>query len=223
MLAFLPLLLLAVQADAPANTAPPSAAPPSAAPQGRPQIFIAPSGEPFRVYGDVPYPVATWFAAADKNGDGKLDFAEFDADFLRFFDQLDANHDGAIDIVEKTRYETTVAPETMGGTWDGPSQAQTNAEWNSKFSDDVSLPDVDRPSRGGGDIPTGAARFDLLGLPEPVAAMDLELRGRVSRNAANEVAQLRFNQLDTAHRGYLTLDQLPRTVAQSRGGGHKRR
>ena len=103
MLALLPLLLLAVQADAPANAAP-------AAPQGRPQIFIAPSGEPFRVPEGQPYPVAKWFAAADKNGDGKLDFAEFDADFLRFFDQLDADHDGAIDIVEKTRYETTIAP-----------------------------------------------------------------------------------------------------------------
>jgi len=150
------------------------------APGGREKIFVAPSGEPFRVAGDQPYPVEKWFAQADKNGDGKLDFAEFDADFLRFFDQLDANHDGAIDIVEKTRYETTIAPETMGGTWDGPSQAQTNAEWNSKFSDDVNLPDVDRPSRGGGDIPTGAA----LGGAAPAGASACTASSRSGRKAS---------------------------------------
>ena len=207
MLALLPILLLTAQAAAPAV---------NAAPQGRPQIFIAPSGEPFRVYGDVPYPVADWFSGADKNGDGKLDFAEFNGDFLRFFDTLDVNHDGAIDSIERTRYESTVAPETMGGTWSAPSQAQTNAEWNSKFGSDVNLPDVDRPSRGAREQPSGAARFALLGFPEPVAAMDTELRGRISRNVAIEAAKTRFNQLDALHRGYLTLDALPATPAEGR-------
>src|SRR5690242_8676306 len=71
MLAFLPILLMTAQAAAP---------PANAAPQGRPQVFIAPSGEPFRVYGDVPYPIADWFSGADTNGDGKLDSGEFSAD-----------------------------------------------------------------------------------------------------------------------------------------------
>jgi hypothetical protein len=35
---------------------------------------------------------------------------------------------------------------------------------------------------------------------------------------AGDVAQMRFNQLDPQHRGYLTLDQLPRTPAEGRGG-----
>jgi hypothetical protein len=206
MLAFLPFLLLAAPAG-------------DAAPQGRPQVFIAPSGEPFRVYGEVPYPIADWFAGADKNGDGKLDFGEFNADFLRFFDALDVNHDGAIDSIEKTRYEGTVAPETLGGSWTGVREVDSNKEWASKFGGDVDLPKVDRPKRTKGRVPTGAARFDLLGLPEPVASMDLELRGRISRRAASEVAQLRFNQLDTAHRGYLTLDALPETPVE---GGKRR-
>jgi hypothetical protein len=214
MLALLPILLLSAQTDA---------VPSGDAPRGRPQIFFAPSGEPFRTYGDAPYPVAQWFAGADKNGDGKLDSTEFTADFMRFFDQLDVNHDGVIDGTERTRYETKVAPETLGESWGGPSQEQTNAEWNSKFSDDVSLPDVDRPSRSTGERPTGAGRFDLLGLPEPVAAMDVQVRGRISRNDASEAAQMRFSQLDTLHQGFLTLGQLPRTPAQGRGGKARKR
>jgi hypothetical protein len=213
MIAILPLLLLAAAGD------PPAAAD---APRGPAQVFIAPSGEPFRVYGDAPYPVAAWFAGADKNGDGKLDPAEFTADFMRFFDQLDQNHDGAIDSVEKARYENEVVPETLGGSWYPKSQGQANAEWDSSFSKDVNLPHVDRPIRGNQEVPIGAARFDLLGLPEPVAAMDLEVRGRISRRMAGDVAQMRFNQLDPQHRGYLTLDQLPRTPAEGRGGGRKR-
>nr|WP_166174883.1 hypothetical protein [Altererythrobacter segetis] len=207
MLALLPILLMTAQAAAPAG---------DAAPQGRAQVFIAPSGEPFRVYGEVPYPVADWFSGADKNADGKLDFAEFNADFLRFFDTLDVNHDGAIDSIEKTRYEGEVAPETLGGSWTGARAPDSNKEWASKFGDDVDLPSVDRPKRSKATIPIGAARFDLLGLPEPVAAMDLELRGRISRTAASEAAHLRFNQLDTAHRGYLTLDTLPATPVEGR-------
>jgi hypothetical protein len=215
MLALLPILLFAAQTEDGVG---------GAAPQGRLQVFIAPSGEPFRVHGEVPYPVVDWFSGADKNGDGKVDFAEFEADFLRFFDQLDTNHDGAVDIIEKTRYETSVAPETMGGTWAGESQGQTNADWNSKFSDDVDLPDVDRPSRAPGERPTGGARFDLLGLPEPVAAMDVELHGRVTRRAADDVSKSRFNQLDAQHKGFLTLSELPKTPAENhaRGGSHRK-
>jgi hypothetical protein len=206
MLAFLPILLFATQASGLAE----------GAPQGRSQVFIAPSGEPFRVHGEVPYPIADWFSGADKNGDGKLDLSEFNADFLRFFDALDVNHDDAIDSVEKNRYEGTVAPETLGGAWTGAREADSNKEWASKFSEGTALPQVDRPKRSKGRVPTGAARFDLLGLPEPVAAMDLELRGRISRSAASEVAQMRFNQLDTLHRGYLTLDTLPETPSEGR-------
>jgi hypothetical protein len=214
MIALLPFLLLAAVDAAPVA---------ADAPRGPLQMFIAPSGEPFRVSGNAPYPVAAWFAGADTNGDGKIDSAEFTADFLRFFDTLDQNHDGAIDSVEKTRYENEVAPETMGSSWSGPSQEQTNAEWNSKFSDDVSLPDVDRPRRDAGERPTGAGRFDLLGLPEPVAAMDVQVRGRISRKDASEAAQLRFRQLDTLNQGFLTLDRLPPTPTQGRDGKRKKR
>ena len=230
--AFLPILLLsALSAAASADDS-----------SGKEKVFIAPSGEPYRVAGDQPYPVAAWFAAADKNGDGKLDPAEFQADFMQFFDAIDVNHDGAIDGTERERdgfvagilldaidgverihYENEVAPETLGNSWSGPSQEETNAEWNSKFDDDVNLPDVDRPATKVGERRTGAGRFDLLGLPEPVAAMDMELRGRISRRAATEAATFRFNQLDAMHRGYLTLDALPKSPADRSGGDDRRK
>jgi hypothetical protein len=189
------------------------------------KIFIAPSGEPFRVSGDQPYPIAKWFAAADKNGDGKLDFAEFEADFMRFFDKLDLNHDGAIDGVERTHYENEVAPETLGSSWTIESRENEEAEdVDFGSSDDQGATTIKKEKPKYGSNPIGAARFDLLGMPEPVAAMDTELRGRISRSVAEQAARDRFNLLDGSHRGYLTLDALPPTFAQDHrhGGGGKK-
>lgn len=212
MLALFPILLFAAQADAPAG---------DPAPQGRPQIFVAPSGEPFRVFGNAPYPIAEWFAEADKNGDGKLDFAEFEADFMRFFDQLDVNHDGSIDSTEKTRYESTIVPETLGSSWTLASRNEEKAEKVDFGADDQGASSMTKAKPKYGLNPTGAARFDLLGLPEPVAAMDTELRGRISRSAAEQAARDRFKALDDSHRGYLTLDTLPPTFTEP-GGGKRR-
>ncbi len=209
--AFLPVLLLsafgaAALADGPTN--------------GHEKIFIAPSGEPFRVAGDQPYPVAQWFAGADKNGDGKLDFAEFDADFMRFFDLLDVNHDGAIDGAERTRYENQVAPETLGSSWTLQSREADQAEdVDFGSGDDQGATTIKRDKPKYGTNPIGAAQFDLLGMPEPVAAMDTELRGRISRRVAEEAAAQRFALLDEQHLGYLTLASLPPTYAQGRHRG----
>jgi hypothetical protein len=63
-------------------------------------------------------------------------------------------------------------------------------------------------------------------MPEPVAAMDTEMRGRITRRVAQQAAEDRFALLDQAHRGYLTLDTLPPTYAQpgrtAAAGKHKR-
>ena len=215
MIAILPLLLLAVQGDGQPTGQPAS---------GHRQTFIAPSGEPFRTSGDGAYPVAQWFSGADKNGDAKLDLDEFTADFLRFFDQLDVNHDGAIDGAERFRYENQIAPETLdeSGDVDRP-QAQeeddTDIAGQGAAEGDQGPVSADPPKPRYGSHPFGAARFDLLGMPEPVAAMDTELRGRISRRVATEAAQARFALLDDLHRGYLTLDRLPPTYAQRRSSG----
>ncbi|OYY67423.1 EF-hand domain-containing protein [Sphingomonas sp. 28-63-12] len=75
------------------------------------QLFVSPAGEPFRAPPGDPYPVATWFAQVDTNHDGKLDPAEFRADFDHFFTLLDINHDQVIDAAEIKRYETELVPE----------------------------------------------------------------------------------------------------------------
>jgi hypothetical protein len=191
---------------------------------GREKVFIAPSGEPFRAAGNAPYPIVTWFAGADKNGDGKLDLDEFTADFMRFFEALDVNHDGAIDGIERTRYENQVAPETLGSSWTLESRVTEDAEdVDFGTGDDQGATTLKRDKPKYGTNPTGAARFDLLGMPEPVAAMDTELRGRISRRVAEEAARRRFGLLDDQHLGYLTLQTLPPTFAQGRRGGGKKR
>ena len=210
MLALLPLLLIAAQEAA-------ASAPAEPVSRARMQTFIAPSGEPFRVPSGEPYPIAKWFAAADKNGDGKLDYAEFDADFMRFFEELDVDDDGAVDGIERSRYENEVVPETLGSSWTIESRREeTEEKVDFGSADDQGASTVKREKPRYGTHPIGAAQFDLLGIPEPVAAMDTELRGRITRRVAQEASRLRFGLLDGQHRGYLTLDELPPTYAEGR-------
>lgn len=212
-IALLPIFLLAVAPDA---------APADPGRHARMQTFIAPSGEPFRRPGDQPYPVAAWFTGADKNGDGKLDLAEFTADFMRFFEQLDLDHDGAIDGAERTHYENEIAPETLGSSWALSARRDEEAgDVDFGSGDDQGAATMKKAKPLYGSNPIGAARFDLLGLPEPVAAMDIQVRGRISRSVAQEVARQRFNALDEQHLGYLTLQTLPPSYAE--GSGAKRR
>jgi hypothetical protein len=77
------------------------------------QVFIAPSGEPFRGAEGVAYPTAAWFAGADRNHDGRIDAGEFATDFMRYFDVLDTDHDGMLSPAEISRYETDLAPEVQ--------------------------------------------------------------------------------------------------------------
>ena len=78
-------------------------------------FFLSPAGEPFRAAPGGPSPLATWFAGADANHDGVLNFAVFQADFRRFFATLDTNHDGEIAPDEVARYETEILPEISSG------------------------------------------------------------------------------------------------------------
>jgi hypothetical protein len=199
------LILLAAQAlPAPLS----SAEPPRV---GRQQVFIAPSGETFRAPADTAYPVAAWFARADADHDGKLTESEFTADFLRFIASLDANHDGTIDGAELERYEAAT-PELHTSGFAGILAAPSSGE---EGGDDSGYNRRKVGSYMGADDPQGAGRFDLLRIPEPVASMDTSLKGRISRQQAEDAAAYRFSLLDTQHRGYLVLDELPETFAQA--------
>lgn len=243
------VFLAAAQAAAPAAAAQPV------------QVFIAPSGEPFRAALGQPYPVAQWFAQADTNHDGKITSTEFLVDFMRFYDSLDTNHDGRLDAGEIAHYESDIAPEAARGGPDGahgegrgdgrggPERRDggrrggfggggegmpggggfssrhfqdmgegDSGESQSEYGPDVGsvrTVDTNRPRA------MGAARFDLLGIPEPVSAMAHDLDGVVYRRDALNASTQRFNALDTKGLGYLTLDDLPETIAQRHKGRWK--
>ncbi|MEQ7873750.1 hypothetical protein ABDK56_07055 [Sphingomonas sp. ASV193] len=158
----------------------------SASAQSRPQLFVAPSGEPFRAAAGEPYPAAKWFAAADLNHDGKIEDYEFIANVAAYFDRLDINHDGILSPDEIKGYEDHELPGILGradGAWHGgeayskrsPDAAKTrdDDEMASKRADrgrGQSANDDDRPSDGndGGEaarlarINAAAFQSDLL-------------------------------------------------------------
>ena len=156
-------------------------------------LFISPAGEPFRG-GDG---LAAWFAGADADHDGGLSPAEFRADALRFFRTLDADRDGSVDGFEVQRYEAQVAPEITAIVLDGA-----------------------RPARGRREMQLGrqgAARFGLLNTPHPVRAGDLDVDGRVTEAEWIRATARRFDLLDKAKAGKLTMDQLRPPPAARRG------
>jgi len=187
-------------------------------PEHRQQLFISPSGQPFRSPPGAGYPVGLWFAQVDKRGDGKIDKAEFVADARAFFAMLDTNHDGVIDAFELQAYEQNVAPEILGayripegGLRPLPRGAGGPEHRGGLFGR------RDRgPSNDPGDVSVldGAAPYALIPDPEPVASTDLEMDGRITLAEFLKAAAQRFDRLDAKHLGYLTLASLPKTVAQ---------
>jgi len=213
------------------------------------QLFISPCGEPFRAKASDPYPVVVWFNRADTDHDGQLDRGEFVADAMQFFQKLDANGDGFVDSRELYYYEHITVPEIMAGQ-------QTTSARTPRFLRVADLELVQAGGMGGlgggglggingppvvngNDEPppshpdtsdpnrlVGAAPYNLLGEPEPVAASDLSFSGKISQADFKTRANQRFDVLDSDQRGYLTLNSLPRTVAQTlikpRRGGKRR-
>jgi Ca2+-binding EF-hand superfamily protein len=201
----------------------------SRGPPARPSLFVSPAGEPFRAGPGEAYPVAAWFRAADADGDGKLTRDEFVADAARFFLRLDANHDGVIDGLELKAYETEVVPELTEER--APPTARIQAS-SSTFGDGgggrrrrggggpQGGPGQGGPSAGG--MPgmpqaEGAAPFGLLGEREPVADADLDINSRITLANFKAKAAQRFKTLDVEGKGYLLLQDLPKTPAQQGG------
>ena len=216
----------------------------------RRQVFIAPSGEPFRAPIDAPYPVVDWFQRADSNHDGKLTEAEFTADFLRFAVTLDTNHDGIIDSAELEIYETTIAPEVHtedsgggggpggAGGWGGEGGRGGKGEGGAGGrhgggghghghhgggGESDNSAGSGGHTRQGDDRPRGAGRYGIITLPEPVAAMATDLNVRISRAEVREAAAYRFSLLDTQQAGFLVLSELPETFAQAHGKAFRQR
>ncbi len=195
---------------------------------GPPNVFISPCGKPFRAPMSAPYPVVDWFKQADKNGDGKLDHAEFMADTEAFFKALDLNGDGVLDSYEVAIYEHRVAPEILGyrvdvGALTPPWAPYDRARlWLAQGQD--------MPGPGGGaddheptDHPQkqtldesgqGASPYGFFNAPEPVTAADFDFRGLVAKANFLKLADRHFTILDKDGVGFLTLAKLPKTLVQ---------
>jgi hypothetical protein len=201
-------------------------------PDDWPNVFIAPMGRPFRAKMGAPYPVADWFKQADKDGDGKLDHAEFIADAGAFFDALDLNHDGVLSSYEVVVYERVVAPEILGlnvavsdlrGAPTVPGHADARL-WLAQYGgpgSDVPVylgtaPPLAAPAGPAETVPEGAAPFSFLNIPEPLAAADVDFSGSITKANFLKVANRRFDKLDTDQVGYLTLAKLPKTFVQQK-------
>lgn len=187
-----------------------------------PNVFISPAGEPYRAAGGAPYPVATWFAHANTNHDGKLTRAQFDADAMAFFHQLDENHDGVIDGLEVQDYEQKIAPEILpqiddlraGEGMDASLSFDPQADEDNRHDRKSSGLAQSRPIAPRGVGVQGAGVYSFLNTPEPVSAADASFDGRITAAEFQAAVERRFEQLDKAGRGYLTLDSLPRTPVQ---------
>lgn len=185
--------------------------------------FISPMGEPFRAHTPTDDTLADWFAQADLNHDGVLTAAEMVADAERFFSKLDTDHDGEIDPDELAQYEYEIAPEiqVMSSTKRAPGQPATRAAQSNDGDLDSGAEEAGRrngtrgqreqsdfATLGIGGTLQGAARYSLLNLPEPVAAADTDFNGSITLEEFRRAAIARFQLLDTAHQGRISLAQL---------------
>lgn len=207
-------LVLSLLAAAPALAQPPRdrpGGPPErdGPPPGR-DLFISPAGEPFR----GPDGLKAWFEGADADHDGALTLAEFRADALRFFKVLDTNHDGVIDGMETRVYETRIAPEIIGQSEREDEGPRGPPRGGPPGGMDGPPGDSFRARSGGPrglSRREGAARFGLLNEPQPVRGADADLDWRVTAEEWARAAAKRFDLLDPAHAGRLTLADLPPT------------
>jgi hypothetical protein len=186
--------------------------------RGRINVFISPMGEPFRGGLNDAYPLDRWFARADANHDGALEWDEFKADAVAFFHQLDTNHDGVLDGAEISAYEQDVAPEIL------PRVARLSSKDIEPLPSDDPQVNRDRAAqdaaangqetRPRADLLAGAAVFSVTPEPEPVAASDTDFDGKVTLDEWIQSARRRFDYLDKNHDGRIGRAELPKTPAE---------
>lgn len=168
----------------------------------RPALFLSPMGEPFR----GPNGAQSWFGRADSDGDGRVTPAEFDADALAFFRQLDPNGDQLLDGFELQAYERTHAPEITGIYYAGEGDERRGDRMMRQRRSGFG---PFRGKRGPYAAREGAGRFTWLNIPQPVTGADADADRRVSLEEWKRVAALRFGLLDRAKAGALTWATLP--------------
>ena len=197
------------------------AAPPPAKAPPR-QVFISPSGEPFRQEADDPDPMKAWFDQADTGHLGYLDRAEFRADAARFFKRLDENGDGMIDGFEVADYESKVVPELAewaNGSYPGefgPARGQGPGQGHGEGRGGHRGGSGEPSGQPGQGAPAGVARganrgrpiLQLINEPEPVSGADFNLDSHITLDEWMRATDQRFDILDADKTGHLTLAEL---------------
>jgi EF hand len=191
----------------------PAGSPPGPKPTPPPRIFISPSGEPFRWSPTTPDPLKAWFDRVDANQDGAIDRFEFRADAAQFFKTLDENGDGIVDGFEASDYEHKVVPELVEqaeGRLPGQFAAAPQHEDRPKTGQRATEPHREAHDSSSSGPPGRAGRGigQLLDEPEPVTGADFNLDSHITMAEWMRATDQRFDLLDTAKTGRLTLDAL---------------
>jgi hypothetical protein len=201
--------------------------PPAASPT--PRVFLSPSGEPFRPTPAAPDPLKAWFDQADTKRQGYIDREEFRADAVRFFKKLDENGDGIIDGFEVADYEHKLVPELAaeaegryagppapskapsgqgGGGQGGPGGGRHRGQGQSHGQgQNQAAGPSEGPSGHGRPLPQNPIQ-QLIGEPEPVAGADFNFDTHITLDEWMRATDQRFDILDEAKDGKLTLDEL---------------
>jgi len=180
-------LMLAIGMQA--AQAAPAAQPAIGSAKGPGRAFLSPMGEPFfgRTAGEDG--LVVWFQQTDANHDGALTSDEMTADAARFFQALDVNHDGEIDPDEIMKYEAAVPQLRISPIFTATTLPGGETETH-----------VDDESSAG--------QYGLLRNPEPVASADSNWDRGVSPDEFRHAAIKRFKLLDGDNAGRLTLAEL---------------
>ena len=171
------------------------------------QLFISPSGQPFRAAASQPT-VRRWFAAADRDHDGRLTRDEFRADAEAWFKVIDVNGDGEISMPEVTHWEDVLVPEITRATFGGYGGGRGGALGRNQEDTRAQ----------------GAATYSLINEPHPIRGADADFSFSVSKAEWRAAAERRFDLLDDKDRvkdGVILLADLPRTPSQGRQGKAK--